>query len=67
MKRTEYKVIYLNGNEEVFYSFGVWAVWAAATHYAESKATDSRIKYIIDTRTEVTYSKFDLSYETYNK
>jgi len=63
MKPTEYKVIYLNGNEEMFYCFGIWAAWAAATYYANTKAWDSRIKYIHDTEGHTTYSHFDLTHQ----
>ena len=62
MKKTKYKVTFLNGNEQEFYCSGVWAAWAEATHYANEKAWDSRVKYIYDTEGKTTYSKFNLTY-----
>lgn len=63
MKSTEYKVIYLNGNEEIFYCMGVDACFSAATHFANSKSWDARIKYIHDEHGN-TYSDFKLTYKT---
>jgi len=47
MKPIEYKVIYANGNEEIFYCFGFDEAIVLAMSYAIKKRWgDSRIKYV---------------------
>ncbi len=48
MKNYEYKVIFLNGNEEMFYCNGFTQAIILAMAYAQQKAWDMRIKYITD-------------------
>ena len=48
MKTIEYKVIYLNGNEEIFYCIGFREAIITAMKYAIDKGWDIRIKYIAD-------------------
>ena len=62
MKHTEYKVVYMNGNEEIFYCSSIYEAWAVSTHFANSRAWDSRIKYIHDEEHSKTYSNFKLSF-----
>lgn len=63
MKHTEFKVVFVNGDEDVFYSFSVMGVFCAATFYMDNKGRDSRIKYIQDAERGVVYSDFKFDYE----
>lgn len=62
MKNYEHKVIYLNGNEEVFYCGGFVQAIVLAMAFAQQKAWDMRIKYITD---EKGTTIRDIEYPTY--
>jgi len=64
MKHTEYNVIFLNGDTDIFYSMSVMGAFCAATFYMNNKGRDARIKYIEDTENGMTYSNFTLDYKT---
>ena len=63
MKDTEYKVVFLNGDEDIFYASSVLACFCAATCYMNNKCRDSRIKYISDKHGN-NYKAFDFTYRT---
>jgi hypothetical protein len=63
MKHSQYKVIYLNGDEDIFYAGSLIGAFCAATFYLNNKGRDSRIKYIEDEFGTV-YTNFELTYKT---
>jgi len=62
MKNYEYKVIYLNGNEETFYCNGFVEAIVLGMAHAQGKGWDMRIKYITD---EKGISIRDIVYPTF--
>jgi len=63
MKYSPYNVIFLNGDEDTFYSFSLMGAFCAATSYMSNKSRDSRIKSIEDEFGSI-YTDFKLTYKT---
>lgn len=63
MKKIQFEVIFLNGNEEYFYCGGFVEAIVLAMAYAQQKGWDMRIKYVID---ENGVKIKDIQYPTYN-
>jgi chorismate-pyruvate lyase len=66
MKEYKYKVIYANGNEQVFICGDFIEAVVCAMKYAIDKAWDRRIKFIQNTETLMQIEGIDIKYRFSN-